>query len=360
MRDLPSFEDDIYQAAFFPENWPKVLDRISRAIGADGALLANVSDASLPWIASEGVAELFADFFREGWAYDNARTHALVTIPHRGFMSDADRLSEEWMAAQAIYRDFLWPRGFGYAAATIVDTPGPASSIAVSIEKRRALGPVSMEDIAFLDTLRPHLSRAAVLASRLEFARIEAAMQALRIAKIPAATIQSDGRVVATNELFETYAHAMPIGARDMIRFAHPAADGFYRTLRAPGGRQRGKSVPLPATENTPAAILHFVPISGLAREVFLRASYFLLVTPVDRSQIPSADLVSGLFDLTATESRIAERLIRGEVISEIANGETSSVETVRTHVKSILGKAGMGSQRDFVAAMSSIRPIGI
>jgi DNA-binding CsgD family transcriptional regulator len=357
MIDPLSFEDDIYQAAFVFELWPKVLDRISRAIGAEGALLANLNDANLPWIASEGVQDLISAFFEEGWAYDNARTHALLTIPHRGFMSDADHLDQEWMAEQAIYRDFLWPRGFGYAAGTTIESPG-AVVIGISIEKKRELGPVSGADLEFLDQLRPHLSRSALLANRLEFAKVDAAVQALKMADVAAATIRADGRLLSANSLLEQFAHSVRVGAHDLLHFSNAAADTFYRRMTETGSKRKGQSFPIPATEFSPPAILHFVPISGVAREIFLQAAYFLLITSTRNKEPPPAELIKGLFDLTATESRIAEKLVRGHVIAEIAQQERSGVETVRSHVKAILHKAGMSTQRDFIAAMSRFHPI--
>ncbi|MCD7111182.1 helix-turn-helix transcriptional regulator [Rhizobium sp. DKSPLA3] len=358
MLDPKSFEDDIYQAAFLPETWPALLDRISCAIGAEGALLANVSDAKLPWIASDGVLDLYTAFFNEGWAFNNPRTEALVNIPHSGFMSDADHLDEAWMSRQSIYRDFLWPRGFGYAAGTTVKSPGGVT-IGISIDKRRDAGPVSRTELQFLDLLRPHLSRAAVLANRLEFAKIDAALQALKIASIPAATIRSDGRLLGTNSLFERFASGIQIGAADRLCFANATAEQFYRSIGRNRDGKSGRSYPLRATDQTPPAILHFVPIVGVAREIFLRAAYFLLITPVGQNQTPTAQLIQGMFDLSPAESHIAEKLARGFVIAEIADAAELSVETIRTHVKSILAKSGMRSQRDFVSALSSIQTIG-
>lgn len=357
MKEPYLLQDEIYQAPFVPEIWPRLLDRISKSIGAEGALLANVSDPKLPWIASEGVLDLYTAFFRDGWAFDNPRTHALVNIPHRGFMSDADHLNEEWMADQAIYRDFLWPQGFGYAAGTVIESPGDVT-VAISIDKRRELGPVSRQDLLYLDQLRPHLSRAAILANRLEYAKIEAALHALKIVNIPAATIRLDGRVLATNHLFENYSGKVTIGAQDLLHFSNAAIANFYQAVVAGREKRTGKSFPLKATDGTPPAILHFFPIAGVAREIFLQVAYFIIITPASPSNGTPAEIIKGLFDLTPTESKIAERLTRGELISEIARGEGTTVETVRSQVKAILSKSGMASQRDFVSTLGSIQKI--
>lgn len=351
---MASLSEDIYQAAFIPEIWTEVLDKVARAIGAEGAILANISNPDLPWFASDGVRDLYADFFAEGWAYDNAKTKALISTPHRGFISDADYLSEEWMGTQAIYRDFLWPRGFGYAAGTLVESPG-LRSIGISVEKRRGAGPVTVQEIAFLDELRPHLSRAVVLANRLEFAKAEAALQALGMASIPAAIIGSDSKLLHANSLFEGFSGRLKTGARDILRLdGNPLLEKRFMA----GQPQRGHSIPIKASLANPPAILHILPITGNARQFFLQAAAFVLITPATQNQLLTAELIKGLFDLTPTESRIAEQLVKGLVIAQIAAAEGSGVETIRTHVKAILAKAGMNSQREFLSAVNSIQPI--
>lgn len=61
--DVDALEEGIYEAAIFPEAWPKLLDQLARSINAEGALLANMSSAKLPWLSSQGVSELYEDFF---------------------------------------------------------------------------------------------------------------------------------------------------------------------------------------------------------------------------------------------------------------------------------------------------------
>lgn len=356
---ITEIEDAIYQAAFHSEQWVYVLHSIAAAVNAEGALLANVRNPSLPWFASAGVADLYDEFFNQGWAYDNAKTHVLLNTPHRGFMSDAQHISDEVMSQQAIYRDFLWPKGFGYAAGTLIEDP-KSVAIGISIEFKKSRGPASKAELAYLDILRPHLARAAILAHHLEYAKVEAALQALELASVPAATLALDGKVLRANRAFETFGDSITITARDRLIFGSGGAKEFYGSISVPAHRGRtGGSFPLKASETAPAAILHFLPVVGIASEVFLNAGYFVLVTSAERGRAPAAALLRGLFDLTATEARIAEKLTLGFVIAEIAASEGSSRETVRSHVKSILSKSGMKGQRDFVAAVASIRPIG-
>ncbi|MCF1494428.1 hypothetical protein GOZ83_12735 [Agrobacterium vitis] len=367
-RSIPVFsaavliEDDIYEAAFLPDRWSSILHRMAVSVDAEGTLLANPSNPKVPWIASDGVRRLYDDFFEQGWAYDNARTHALLNIPHQGFMSDAQHMSNDWMAQQSIYRDFLWIRGFGYAAGTKIKVPS-GDTIIFSVEKRRDLGPVQQHDLDTLDRFRPHLARATLLASRFEFGRIEAAIQALEIAGLPAAMIRDDGKVVNCNANFEAFSPQILIAGRDRLRFRDKAADVFFESFLSAGRAKTGNfkhshSFLIPAADLAPPAVIHVVPVKGLARDIFLRTAFFLIATPLNRRVAPSEEIIQGLFDLTATEARIGRLLVSGATIRETAVDLGTSFETVRSHVKSILAKSGLHRQGDFVSVVSAVGSI--
>jgi DNA-binding CsgD family transcriptional regulator len=364
---MMTLHDRIYEAVFFPDLWTDILHDLARAVKAEGAVLVNVSQPKSDWIASNGVHDLYDAFFREGWAYDNAKTKALLGIPHQGFISDAEHFSDDWMAEQPIYREFYWKHGFGYAAGTVIEAPS-GDMIALSIEKKKGLEPVGRKEIDFLDTLRPHLARAAVLASRFEFARIEAAVQALQATNLPAAMIAADGRTIACNGLFEAFSAQIAVEARDRIRFQHRPANSFFDAVLARNGASasdRGASkaggshsFPIPAAGGRPPAVIHLIPIVGSGRDIFLRAAYILVATPLDRQAAPSASVIKGLFDLTPAEARIAACLVGGLTVNATAAQQGLSVETVRTHVKSLLSKSGTHRQADFLGMMSSFRAL--
>lgn len=69
------------------------------------------------------------------------------------------------------------------------------------------------------------------------------------------------------------------------------------------------RSFPLPHTKAAPQAVVHLVPVRGSARDIFLNAAFFMVVTPVDRSRVHTAETIQGLFDLTPAEARVARLL---------------------------------------------------
>ena len=69
----------------------------------------------------------------------------------------------------------------------------------------------------------------------------------------------------------------------------------------------------------------------------------------------PPAMVISGLFGFTPTETEVALALLRGDEVSSIAAARGTSIETVRGHVKSLLRKSGMSSQKQLTATLSRI-----
>lgn len=65
--------------------------------------------------------------------------------------------------------------------------------------------------------------------------------------------------------------------------------------------------------------------------------------------------LLMDLFELTQTEAQVAVALMQNEDLRAIATERHSSLETVRMHVKRILRKTGMPSQKRLTALLATL-----
>jgi DNA-binding CsgD family transcriptional regulator len=361
MQDISRSLDLIYQAAFIPEQWISVFDDLALAAGAQGASLGNITPTGARWLASPSLADMDKKMLDEGWVSRNTRAEKLMTIPQHGFVDEAEHFTEEDYNTHPIFTEVLKPLGYGFGTSTFIQAP-TGDNFIVAVEKKKVTGPVTKQAIAYLDQLRPHLARAALMSSRLEFERITAAVEALQLTGLPSAVFTDGGKMLAANALLEGFSPQIVLTAANQVRFAHEPANQLFATALAdmarPGARQDGPahSFPLPRIHETPPAIVHMIPVRGDARDIFTRATCFLIVTPVDRSRVPSAGLIQGLFDLSPAEARVAWSLAAGNDATATAGQQGVSVETVRSHVKAILQKSGMNRQADFVAAIASIK----
>lgn len=360
MTDLSAVIDQIYEAAFIPENWHAILDELAGIAGAHGTALFNPKTVRTHALSSKSIDDLRQKMQVEGWASRNTRAAKLLTIEHQGFVDEAQLFTEEDVNAQPIFTEVMKPLGYGFGTSTFIRVP-TGEAIIVAIEKKAVTGPVTPQAISALDFLRPHLARASMMSSRLEFERINAAVEALQMTGLPSAVLRQDGRVIAGNKLLEDFAPQVIIAAHDFVRFQYtPANTLMAKALETAhtSGSFVSRSFPLPRNDEAPPAVVHLVPVRGSARDIFLSASFFLIVTPVDRSRVPTAETIQGLFDLTPAEARVARSLAGGSDVTATAEQLKVGVETVRTHVKAILSKSGMPRQTDFVAAIASVRSI--
>lgn len=108
---------------------------------------------------------------------------------------------------------------------------------------------------------------------------------------------------------------AVAIDRPSRLGLADAAADGLLASALQSVGQAAGaavRSIPVARREDQPPLILHLTPIRGAAHDIFSRAASILVVTPVVVKEVPSADIVQGLFDLTPAEARLAALIAAG------------------------------------------------
>ena len=99
--------------------------------------------------------------------------------------------------------------------------------------------------------------------------------------------------------------------------------------------------------------VLHVIPVRGSARDIFTQATALLVVTPVDRAAVPTAEVLQGLFDLTPAEARVARGIGQAETIDTLADATGVNRETVRSQLKAVLSKTGLSRQQELVSLLA-------
>jgi DNA-binding CsgD family transcriptional regulator len=276
-----------------------------------------------------------------------------------GFLREVDIYdSRDQIENDPHVKDFLRPRGLGWAAGTLVSVPN-GDNIIFSIEREYAKGPVEDAAVGRLDLVRPHLARAALLSARLGFERARALAQAMQAVGLPAAVLRHGGCLSATNLLFEKLIPAVIEDRRNRVVLVNRDSDRLLESALANlnhGVKQAGVlSIAVPAASGHSPMALHLVPVCGIAHDIFSQAASILIATPVDRNISPNAELLEGLFDLTPTEARIARAIAQARSIEAIARLNDVSIGTVRNQLKSIFAKTGTGRQVELVRLLSGL-----
>ena len=334
----------IYEAGAIPELWPQVLELIAKFVGASGAGLA-LFDASqrMAFTATESYRPVFESFAAGGKGYDNQRPARALASGHAGFLHDLEMFTQEELDTDPLYRDFIYPNGVKWTAGTVV--PSPSGDLLVfDFAHSPADGPFERSTMLMLDAFRPHLIRAGLLSHRLGLRAARGATEAMQMIGLPAAMLDRLGRTLSCNSALEALSPRITFGLYERIVFNNPGSNQLLQDAIARNETLEGAtvgSIPIPATEAGVALIAHLIPIRSAAHDVFSKGSLLMIVTPVSQPQAPLTEVLTGLFDLTPAEVRVARAIGAGDRVDDIAARGNLSVETVRTQLKSVLLKTG-------------------
>lgn len=349
------FIDRIYEASVVPELWPGVLDDMAAMTESRGGLLFSARKV-LHWTASDTVREVFLDYVNDGWFQRCSRRVCLMAAEQPGFFTEQDFWTEEEIEVDPIYRDFFRPRGLGWSAGTGLRIPS-GDSIVFSVERALARGPVEASHVERLNAFRPHLARSALISARLGLQRAEGATEALTALGLPALLLDESGKVVETNVWADDLNLIIPTAGGRFGLEDRPTAERVLNALACLGTPAGAKPVSLPLKDalGSAAGVLHLLPIKRTAQDVFGHAYALAVITPAGRPRAPSGDLLATLFDLTASEARVASGLAAGRTPEQIAADGGAALSTVRTQLRRVLEKTGCNRQAEVVALMAGL-----
>jgi DNA-binding CsgD family transcriptional regulator len=356
--------DKIYEAAAIPERWPGVLEDWSRAVGADGAIItAQRSDTPLTfWKISPDFEPAALQYFASGANARSQVSHRLIAADHAGFVTGAQVFTpEEWNVEPFV----AWGRDWGYehGAATAVQVPS-GDFVIFHVQRRLGVPDFNARELQVLDSFRPHLARAGLLSARLQMERLRVMAETLALIGLPALVLDRIGRVLAANSLIERTSGHLRWLPRDRVAFADKAANTLLQQALVGLSQAASSAVrSFPArspSESEQIVVAHLLPITGEARDIFNGALGVLMFTPVT-ANLPDANLIRALFDLTPGEARVAREIARGSSIDEIASRSRVDRETVRSQLKSVFAKTGTHRQAEVAALLAGLPrlPIG-
>lgn len=354
--------DRIYEASVIPELWPSALDLMADAADCQVGFLFAVDGASEPQsIVNDRGQEAARRFFEDGWVTRNTQGARTLARDEPRFISDHDIYTEAEIENDPYYREFLRPNGLAWGCGTVISGPVP-NRIMISIHRPYECGPLDPLRVARLTKLRPAIARAAFMAARLRLERAQTAVGTLELMGLPAAALSRRGNLQIANSLFDRLLPSIASDGPHRLRLISRDADRlFAEALGEPRASGLGRTIPVPGREEGPPAILHLIPVAGMAHDIFGSGDWLLVAIPVKPDASVSPMVLQGLFDLTPAEVRVAKGLLAGRDLGEIARAAGLSKETVRTQLKSTMAKTGVRRQAELVGLLGgTLRPFGI
>ena len=348
--------DGLYEAAAAPRLWPSALAGFAEAAGGSDSLVLHASPDRGGFVCSSGMKEAVDAYLVEGWAPRNVREvkGSQALRAGQGVFTNETLFRRDELYRSAIQNDFF--DRFDMRCFIGYDfVPG---LIHGNIERNRH--EVAAWELDTLRTMLPHLHRIGQLAQARGLGIEDGTTDALDALDVGAVLVDCDGRLVRMNARAEATCPSVLAIDRGVMRCRdRGSSSAFERLVLEASSRHVDvharflSSVPLRRDGRRPV-IARAVPLKGAAHDVFRRAKALLLLFDPEEPRAAAADL-GRIFDLTATETRVAQRIANGESIAAVAQAMAISVVTVRTHLKAVFLKTGTHRQAELGALLGRL-----
>jgi DNA-binding CsgD family transcriptional regulator len=347
----------IYEAASIPELWPEVLEEFGSIVDTPRALVAiRRSDGWLGHSLSPAISAATTEYFQSDVPTRTEIAARLIAANHAGFVRSDDVFTPAEWERDPFRHEWARKWGFNHGIATAIQTLSE-ETLVIHLQRLEGEASFASHEVSLLDSFRPHLARAGLLAARLRLERMRAATDALAAIGLPAAILDGRGKVLAANSLIEQLTTHIKWLSADRLSLVDRKAAGLLKDacaqLSAAMPIMTGSFVSRPTERHV--AVCHVIPTAGQARDLFDGGTAVLVVSPLATRTTPSADVIQSLFDLTPAEAVVAQWISKGRSIADLAAARRTSVNTVRTQVRSVLSKMGATRQAQVAALLAGV-----
>jgi DNA-binding CsgD family transcriptional regulator len=350
----------IYEAASLPELWPAVLRQFGSIVATPNALLAiRRSDDWAGYALSPEIEAATTQYFQSDVPRRTEIATRLIAANRAGFVRSGDVFTADEWEADPFRSEWARKWGFNHGIATAIRTLSD-ETIVFHLQRLEGEAQYSRREMLLLDSFRPHLARAGLLAARLRLQRLRAAAEALAVVGLPAAILDGRGRVMATNTLMQDLKSHMRWLSNDRIGLIDRTADS---KLRSASGKLQARQLSstssfVSRSADGDVAVCHVIATPGQSRDLFDGASAILIVSPLGPAAIPDAGVLQSLFDLTPAEATVAQWIAEGRSISELAERRRISINTVRTQLRAVTTKLGVQRQAQVASLLARTKTL--
>jgi len=362
----------IYSVPGSQERWSEMVGDICHLAGATAGvyLLISEENQGIEMSGLSGFPEEVTKRYEgpDGFIKDIRVAHKANLVPGKVFREYEyvpDRVAyatNEWIRYQ---REAL---GLYWCMSAHVSTHGLWSDY-ISVNRLHSRGPHTDEEKANLQALLPHLARAAELhrmVSRLE-ERYGAVLAVLDKLLVGLVILDLKGRVAVANTAARSAWGAggvLQIGADGRLHACQLRDDAalaalISRTSMTADARDQSDGGTIVVDRRGAGSLLiEVMPIrdDGFSDGDHIRGTAVFILDPSSPNRI-SVDGLSKIFKLTASEQSVADSLVNGADVRDVAESRGTSVQTVRSQLKAIFLKTGAASQLDLVRLAAKATP---
>lgn len=347
------------ELAVDPTIWPQMLEDVSQAAGAVGAVLLQTGPKSFDVPMSSGIEDLLEPYFRDGWGVRDPRERAVPQMMRGRIGVDQDIFAAGSMERDPMYAELLLPKGFRWWAG--VGFRVGSDFWCLSLQRLARQGMFDEEEQRSLQRLIPVLSEVARISAAVGGAQLTRMTDAFDLVDQPALILDGLGNVTRVNsaceEVFDGWLSVR--GGKLFGRDRRASAELFRLTQQIQTSRDqaglKGQKIVLPRRDRRPV-LLEPLSLSGAALGPFAAGRVLLLLHDLERRQAAvSKALLITLFGLTNAEAALAASLGDGETLASSADSLQITKETARSHLKRIFAKTETNRQTELVALLARL-----
>jgi len=357
----------VYETAADIRRWPRVLKALAGELGAENGVLFlvdRVTGAFNSW-SSSPIDRKLMQALHEDFGLADFTKKVSADAPMRTILTRQSFISDREFGKSALFRDVLSHANVWHVMGEVAMRAGNTVAVIGFVRPRRAR---AFDDTNFATyrRLSPHIERAVRLhraIARLDMQRNEAAEV---LDRLPLGVILVDvgGRVITMNHSASELAKRADglrvdgsgvfraEGAKERARLA----DMIARAANSePGpGAQKARAMKIPRPSQKPPLLILVAPLIGKGPRQGRRATAVLYVRDPEALQMTSAAVLAEIYGLTASEAKVVQSLIQGKRLEDMAREFKVSINTLRTHLKSIFRKTDTKRQSDLLSLVLS------
>ncbi|MFW5654942.1 MAG: helix-turn-helix transcriptional regulator [Roseicyclus sp.] len=354
--------DLAYNSVRHPEALEHSIATLAAVIGADAADIVEEAPSGevITTFASIGFDAQARALYDIELLGANPWLEAMRAMPVGRAFHDRD-LPGAWRSSD--YYD-LWVarQGFDASLAGTLEQ-GEDRVLYIGFVRRRGAAPFGGMEARLIDLAMPHFTRVLTVKRALMGAQAETAIFRLLLEAMdpPLILLDRAGRIVYCNRAGEE----LLAGDAGLIRTGDGRLEGTQRevarflaegraAIGGPGHRPSPDPIQIGSAKYGPA-LLGLVPLTAA------EASVSGAVAAVVASRGPAGGAagiraLAAAFDLTETETRLAEALARGETVDGFAAAQGIAASTARWHLKNLQAKTGTGRLARLLALLHGLR----
>lgn len=359
----------LYAAPMMPDLWPSFMEQTVALLGIEKAALfthdlARNEHRVLSHIFGENSVEGVRQYEEFYWQYDEWSLRGLPRLAagRVGFGDEVWPVEE--MQRGPFFNEFLKRQNICQLAC-IVNVSGPRVYDNVSFYLGSDQECFSAAQIALLDILVPHLRSA--LTTRRRLAELQARAGSLEDAldKLSSALVMLDvsGRAVFVNAAalsILSSGYGVSLANSRLSAAQHTETKKLQCLIEMAIATGTGKALYGGGTMSIPRegkAPLHLLvsPLCSEDRAIPGSAVAIVFLTDPEQGSSVPAEVLRTLFGLTQAEAKIALAILNGHTLSETADLNRVSRETVKSQMNAIFSKTRTRRQGELIRLLSKL-----